>query len=127
VAVMTEEPQAVCIRFADVRLDRLRQSITRRFVHSDELMLAEVRFAAGNDVEAHRHHNEQFTFVLEGALKFRFGDAQVEERVVSAGEVVIIPGNLLHSAVALADTYELDIFTPPRQDWIEGTDDYMRR
>lgn len=114
-------------RWDEVRLDQMREGITRRFVTSDKIMVAQITFPAGAEVPAHRHHNEQVTYMVSGALKFLFGDAQDQEVVLRAGEVVFIPSNLLHSAVALEDTFELDIFSPPREDWIDGSDAYLRK
>jgi quercetin dioxygenase-like cupin family protein len=71
----------------------------------------------------HSHDNEQITYVLEGALKFHIQDREV---VVRAGEVLVIPSQMPHSAEALEDTVDLDIFSPPRQDWLQGTDSYLR-
>lgn len=116
----------VVSRWSDVPLEKMRGGMDRRYVHSDRMMVAQVNFKKGDSVPAHRHENEQFTYVLTGALRFRFGEAQDEEIVVSAGEIVLIPSGLLHSATADADTFELDIFNPPRRDWIEGDDAYMR-
>jgi quercetin dioxygenase-like cupin family protein len=102
-------------------------SITRRFVNSKNSMVSQITFAKGDVVPAHRHPNEQYTYVLTGALKFIFGDDPKEEMIVRADEIVLIPSELLHSAEALEDTFELDIFTPPRADWIDGSDAYLRR
>lgn len=113
-------------RWEDVPLEKMRGQMSRRFVHSDRMMVAQVNFARGDGVPAHRHENEQYTYVVTGALRFLFGEDQDEEVVVSAGEIVLIPSGLLHSASADEDTFELDIFCPPRQDWIEGDDAYMR-
>ena len=110
----------------DLPLQPMRGGITRRFVHTDEMMVAQVNFAAGDSVPAHRHDNEQYTYVISGALRFLFGEQQDEEVVVGPGQIVLIPSGLLHSASADADTFELDIFCPPRQDWIDGDDAYMR-
>lgn len=120
------EEKAVVTRWQDLPLQPMRGAITRRFVHSDRMMVAQVNFASGDSVPAHRHDNEQYTYVLTGALRFRFGERQDEEVVVGAGEIVLIPSGLLHSASADEDTFELDIFCPPRRDWIEGDDAYMR-
>lgn len=122
---MSEE-KAVVSRWDDVRLDKMRGGITRKFVHSDQMMVAQVHFDKGDSVPAHRHDNEQYTYVISGALRFLFGEAQDEEVVVGANEVVLIPSGLLHSASADENTFELDIFCPPRQDWIDGDDAYMR-
>ena len=119
--------QAVVTRWDDLEIQPMRGGITRRFVHSDRMMVGQIRFAKGDGVPAHRHDNEQYTYVLSGAQRFRFGEDQAEEVVVGAGEIVLIPANLLHSASADEDTFELDIFCPPRADWIDGSDAYMRR
>jgi quercetin dioxygenase-like cupin family protein len=100
--------------------------MSRRYVHSDRMMVAQVNFRKGDGVPAHRHDNEQYTYVITGALRFLFGEDQAEEVVVGPGEIVFIPSGLLHSASADEDTFELDIFDPPRQDWIDGDDAYMR-
>ncbi len=123
---MTLASGAKHTRWKDVRLDKMRMSITRKFVHSDKTMLAQINLAKGDIVPPHRHDNEQFTYVITGALKFLFGENQDEEVIVRAEEVVVIPSGLLHSAFALEDTFELDIFSPPRADWIDGSDAYLR-
>lgn len=110
--------------------ERLRGSITRRFVTSDAVMVGEVRFKKGDTVPRHAHPNEQFTHVVEGALKFSFGDPEsgeaIEEIVVRAGEIVVIPSNLPHDVEALDDTLEYDVFNPPRQDWIDPDSGFLR-
>ena len=89
-------------------------------------MLAHVYFDKGIVVPKHSHENEQFAYVLEGALRFRIGDDQSEVVVVRAGEVLHVPSDVPHSAEALEDTLTLDVFVPPRQDWLAGADDYLR-
>ena len=90
-------------------------------------MLAHVYLAKGCVVPKHSHENEQITYILEGALKFWIGEEGTEEIVVSAGEVLHIPPNVPHKAEALADTLDVDIFSPPRADWLAKTDDYLRK
>jgi quercetin dioxygenase-like cupin family protein len=114
-------------RWADVHEDKLIGSIRRRFVHSDGLMVAQITLAKGDVVPAHRHENEQVTYVLKGVLEFTLGDEQDKVIAVAAGEVIFIPGNVLHSARTLDDCFELDIFNPPRADWIDGSDLYLRQ
>jgi quercetin dioxygenase-like cupin family protein len=120
------DPKAVHTCWADVRLERLRGSMERRFITTDNLMLAQIHFKRADVVPRHRHVNEQVTYVVDGVLEFWFGDADEQHIIVRAGEVVSIPSQLSHRAVALEDTFELDIFNPPRQDWIDGTDAYLR-
>ena len=113
-------------RWDDLPAEAMRGSITRRFVTTDKQMVAQVMLKKDDSVPPHRHHNEQLTYVLKGALRFLFNDDQRSEITVRAGEIVVIPSNLLHSAVALEDTFELDVFSPPRADWIDGSDAYLR-
>jgi quercetin dioxygenase-like cupin family protein len=86
-----------------------------------------VYLARGCIVPKHSHENEQLTYILEGALHFWLGDDQTEQLVVRAGEVLHIPSNVPHKAEALEDTLDVDVFSPPRQDWLDKTDDYLRK
>ena len=113
-------------RWSDLPKETLSDEIDRRLVTGDQLMLAHVYLKKGALVPQHHHENEQVTYILEGALHFFLGEDESEEVVVSAGEVLHIPSNLPHKAIALEDTLDLDVFTPPRQDWLDGTDDYLR-
>jgi quercetin dioxygenase-like cupin family protein len=101
--------------------------LDRRLITGDRMMLAHVYLKKGCIVPKHSHENEQITYILEGALKFHLGEDQKEERIVRAGEVLHIPSNVPHMAEALEDTLDVDIFDPPRQDWINKTDSYLRK
>ncbi len=107
-------------------MEELKPGLRRHWVNGKKGMLAQIYFHKGVVVPVHHHENEQFAYVLEGALLFRIGDDQSEVVVVRAGEVLHIPSNVPHSAEALEDTVDLDVFVPPRQDWLAGDDDYLR-
>jgi quercetin dioxygenase-like cupin family protein len=111
--------------FHTIPIEHLNPLLERQFVYGDRAMLARLTLRKGCIVPEHSHENEQITYILEGALKFILGGER--EIIVRAGEVLVIPSNLKHSAEALEDTLDLDIFTPPRQDWISGTDAYLRK
>ena len=113
-------------RWREIHKEHLSDEIDRRLVTGDQLMLAHVYLKKGALVPQHHHENEQMTYILEGSLHFYLGEDEKEEVVVSAGEVLHIPSNLPHKAIALEDTLDVDVFTPPRQDWLDGTDDYLR-
>ena len=114
-------------RWDDMEREHLSEGLGRRLVTGDQVMLAHVYFDEGAEVPRHHHHNEQITYILEGALEFTLGDEGDEEvHTVHAGEALVIPGDLPHSAVALEDTLDVDVFSPPRQDWLDGTDAYLR-
>lgn len=113
-------------RWDDVPKERVTDSISRRLVTGERMMLAHVYLDAGAIVPTHSHENEQLTYILEGALHFWIGEDGEEEVTVRAGEVLHIPSNVPHRAEALEDTLDVDVFSPPRQDWLEGTDSYFR-
>ena len=113
-------------RWDDMPVEDLSPGLGRRLITGDRVMLAHVYLAAGTVVPRHRHHNEQITYILDGALEFTLGDDGEEVHTVRAGEALVIPGDLPHSAVALEDTLDVDVFSPPRQDWLDGSDAYLR-
>lgn len=112
------------IRWQDVELEKLNPLFDRQFLVGQNVMLSRVLMKKGCIVPLHHHVNEQITYILEGALKFWIDDKEI---VVHAGEVLCIPSNMPHKAEALEDTVDLDIFNPPREDWINKTDQYLRR
>jgi quercetin dioxygenase-like cupin family protein len=123
---MTEKATAVLHRWDDLPREELKNDIGRRLITGTNMMIAHVYFKKGGEVPMHSHHNEQITYVLEGALKFLLGPEQDREVIVRSGEVLTIPPHLPHSAVALEDTLDVDIFNPPREDWLDGSDGYLR-
>jgi quercetin dioxygenase-like cupin family protein len=106
-----------------VELETLNPLLQRQFVVGQDIMLARVLLKKGSVVPRHSHVNEQVTYILEGALKFFIDDKEI---VVKAGEVLCIPPHMPHEALALEDTVDLDVFNPPRKDWIEKNDEYLR-
>ena len=123
---MTESPARLW-RWDDMPKERVTEHIHRRLVTGERMMLAHVYLDKDAVVPTHAHDNEQITYVLEGALHFWLGEDGSEEVVVRSGEVLHIPSNLPHKAVALEDTLDVDVFCPPRQDWLDGTDSYFHR
>ena len=114
-------------RWNDMEKERVNDMLERRLITGDRIMLAHVYLKKGCIVPKHSHENEQITYILEGALRFKLGEDQREEIVVSAGDVLHIPSHLPHQAEALEDTLDVDVFSPPRADWLNKTDSYLRR
>ena len=114
-------------RWEEMPREKVSAMLDRRLITGDRMMLAHVYLKQGCVVPKHTHENEQFTYILEGALRFWIGDDEKEEVVVRAGEVLHIPSNLPHKAEALEDTLDVDVFSPPREDWLNKTDSYLRR
>jgi quercetin dioxygenase-like cupin family protein len=120
---MTTKPACKYIPWSSVEHEKLNDLIGREMVVGENLMLARVFLKKGAHVPEHHHHNEQVTYILEGALKFAIDGKEI---VVRAGEVLCIPSNMPHEAWAVEDTLDLDVFNPPREDWLNKTDDYLR-
>lgn len=113
-------------RWDDMPREVLHDKLARRLITGARMMLAHVYLKKGCLVPMHQHENEQLTYVLEGALEFTLGHDRARKVVVGPGEVLHLPSNLPHEAVALEDTLDVDVFSPPRQDWLSGTDAYLR-
>lgn len=114
-------------RWDEMEKEVVTDGIERRIINGDRMMLAHVYLRKGAIVPQHSHENEQLTYILEGALRFWLGEDGREVRDVRAGEVLRIPSNVLHKAEALEETLDVDVFSPPRQDWLDKTDDYFRK
>ncbi|MBV8065580.1 MAG: cupin domain-containing protein [Actinobacteria bacterium] len=114
-------------RWEELPREQLNPLTERRMITGGDLMIAHIYFKKGAVVPKHEHHNEQLTYVLDGWLRFRLGENGEETVDVRSGEVLCIPRNLPHGAEAMEDTLDVDVFNPPRQDWLDGTDAYLRQ
>jgi quercetin dioxygenase-like cupin family protein len=113
-------------RVDDVPREKVTDMLDRRLITGERSMLAHVYLKRGCIVPFHSHENEQISYILSGALRFWLGEDGEQEMVLRAGEVLVIPSHVRHKAEALEDTVDVDIFTPPRRDWLDGSDDYLR-
>jgi unsaturated pyranuronate lyase len=114
-------------RWDDMDKEDVTDLLSRRLITGDRMMLAHVYLKKGCVVPKHSHENEQLTYILEGALRFWIGDDEKDELIVAAGEVLHIPSNVPHKAEAVEDTLDVDVFSPPRQDWLDKSDAYLRQ
>lgn len=110
-------------RWDDIPVEPLNELLGRKMISGDRTMLAHIFLKKGCVVPAHSHDNEQMTYIISGALEFTVNGRTI---VLKTGEVMHIPSNVVHGAVALEDTVDMDIFCPPRQDWLDKTDAYLR-
>src|SRR5258705_732965 len=106
-----------------VPLEVMSDMISRKVISGDKAMVAQVFLAKGAVVPEHHHESEQITYILEGALEFHIGGDVI---VVGKGQVLLIPSNVPHKAIALEDTLDLDIFGPIRHDWLKKDDSYLQ-
>jgi quercetin dioxygenase-like cupin family protein len=107
------------------RKEKVTDTIDRRLVTGERIMLAHVYLEKGSIVPMHQHENEQLTYVLEGGLRFWIESEDAEPIDVTSGQVLTIPSNVPHKAEVLETTLDVDVFSPPRQDWLDGTDTYF--
>jgi len=120
-------PKAAFYRWSDVPHEQVTELLGRRLVTGERIMVAQVELTRGCIVPQHAHVHEQMTVVVDGCLRLKVGDDGAESYDLRAGEVISLPSNVPHAAEALEDTRLLDIFSPPREDWINRTDAYLRR
>jgi quercetin dioxygenase-like cupin family protein len=106
-----------------VKKEVLNERMWRKVISGEKAMMAQIFIAQGGVVPLHHHESEQLSYVMEGALKF---ELEGKEVVVRKGEVLRIPSQVPHSAVAVGDFFGLDVFSPIRLDWLTGKDDYLR-
>jgi quercetin dioxygenase-like cupin family protein len=111
------------LRWADIKEDKLNEKITRKLAVGQNEMIGRLWLAKGAVVPPHKHVSEQITMVVSGAIKLTIGD---KDFTVRAGELLVIPPNVVHSAVALEDSDDIDAFSPLREDWLSGDDAYLK-
>jgi len=112
--------------WSDMPREELNPLLGRRFVAGEHAMLAQIYLAKGCIVPKHSHENEQITWVVEGLMRLKLGEDGEQVVELGPGDVLHIPPHVPHEAEALEDTLDVDVFSPPRSDWIDGTDAYLR-
>lgn len=116
--------QSTHVQWDQVPIEPLNPLLSRQVVVGTNIMVARVLLKKGSVVPLHQHYHEQVAYIESGALQFTLEGKQV---TIRAGECLCIPPNVPHSALALEDTVDIDYFNPPREDWLNKTDDYLRR
>ena len=114
------------INWEDVPEEQVNPSMKRKLVYGDKIMIAKMKFKDGFLVPLHSHENEQITQVTSGTIRFWFGADKEQVVDLHAGDSIVIPGNLPHEALMIGDVEETDTWAPPRQDWLDGTDHYLK-
>jgi len=109
--------------FDKIPMEKMNDKISRRFVYGENVMFVLFDLKKGAVVPEHHHESEQITYIIKGKVKVFSGG---KEFIVSKGEVLLIPSNISHRFEALEDTFDIDVFSPPRKDWLEGSDDYLK-
>jgi quercetin dioxygenase-like cupin family protein len=117
-----DSPPVRLHRWDEIALEKVTEMISRKLITGEREMLAQIYLKRGAVVPMHKHESEQLTYVLQGALRFLIGGQEI---TVREGEVLHIPSWVPHQAEALDDTFEMDIFSPIRHDWLDGSDSYF--
>ena len=115
------------ISWNDVPIEEVTPKMKRQIVHGDRIMIVKMQFADGFLVPLHHHENEQITQVTKGKMRFWLGANKEEVIDLIPGDVLVIPSNVPHEALMIGECEGIDTWTPPRQDWLDGTDDYLRQ
>ena len=121
------QPMVNKIHWDDVPVEQVTPKMQRKLVYGEKVMVAKMKFKDGFRVPLHHHENEQITSVISGTIRFWFGKNKEQMFDVHAGEVVVIPPNVPHEALMIGDVEETDTWAPVRSDWLDGTDDYLRK
>ncbi len=114
------------INWEEIEMETVNDSMCRRIVTGEKMTVAKIYFDDGFVVPLHCHHNEQITQVIKGQMRFVFGQDDPEELLLNPGDVVVIPPNVPHKATCIGEVEEIDMWAPRRDDWLNGTDDYLR-
>ena len=115
------------LNWESVPTEDVNPSMARKIVSGEKLMIAKMKFKDGFLVPLHHHIHEQVTQVVSGQMRFWFGQDKELTMDLFPGDVVVIPSNLPHEALMIGDVEEIDTWSPPRQDWLDKTDDYLRK
>jgi quercetin dioxygenase-like cupin family protein len=107
-----------------MEMEQLNDKLSRQMISGENATISQLVLKKGATVPRHSHTNEQYSWIISGSLKFIFDDREI---LVGAGEILVIPPNVAHGAVALEDTVDVDIFAPRREDWIRKDDSYLRK
>ncbi|GHN01870.1 hypothetical protein WSM22_33590 [Cytophagales bacterium WSM2-2] len=115
------------INWNSIPVEQVNPKMKRRFIHGEKIMIARMEFEDGFEVPWHSHENEQVTEVFEGTLRFWFDNDEKNHIDLNPGDSIIIKGNRPHKALMIGKVVETDTFCPPRQDWLDGSDNYLRK
>jgi len=115
------------MNWESVPSEDVKPSMSRKIVWGEKLMISRIKFKDGFLVPLHHHVHEQVTQVLSCTIRFWFGEKKDQMMDLHPGDVVVIPSNLPHEALMIGEVEEIDTWAPPRQDWLDKTDDYLRK
>ena len=115
------------INWDEIPLETVNPSMKRRIVTGEKMTVARIYFEDGFVVLMHSHENEQITQVIRGRMHFVFGEDRSREMELGPGDVVVIPAHLPHEATMIGEVEEMDMWSPRREDWLDGSDDYLRK
>lgn len=115
------------INWDEVPQEQVNPSMKRQIITGEKMMIARMNFKDGFVVPLHHHVHEQITQVVTGSMRFWFGEKKEQVMDLHAGDVVVIPPNVPHEALMIGEVVEIDSWSPPREDWLDGSDHYLRK
>jgi unsaturated pyranuronate lyase len=102
------------VKLSDISPREIMPGFHGRFVHTDVMTFAYWTIDKDSVLPAHQHPHEQVVNMLEGELEIAAGGVTHRLR---AGDVLVIPGGMVHSGRALTEVKVLDVFNPVREDY----------
>jgi len=105
-------------KLASVPEEEITDKIGRRVVSGKQGTMVHWRIKAGAHAAAHKHPQEQFVWMIKGAMDFRIGK---EKRTMKPGDIAVIPGGVEHEANFPEDSEVIDFFAPMREDFLMGS------
>jgi quercetin dioxygenase-like cupin family protein len=120
------EAKLKSVNWDEVELESVNESMQRRIVTGEKMTVARIYFKDGFIVPLHSHPNEQITQVVKGQMLFVFDGNEAQEMLLNPGDVVVIPANIPHQATCIGEVEEIDMWAPRRDDWLDGSDSYLR-
>ncbi len=122
-----QKPIVMHHHWKSIPAEQVNPQMTRKFIYGDKVMIAKLTFEDGFLVPWHQHENEQISEVFEGTIRFWFDNDETKYLDLKPGESYVIKGNRLHKALMIGHVVATDTFSPPRKDWIDGSDAYLRK
>lgn len=109
--------------WGEIPQEPVNEKLSRKFIHGERVMVAQLFLKKGCLVPEHSHESEQMSLIVAGSLRFNIDG---EEKVIGSNQAVCIPPHVRHAVTALEDTLVYDVFSPIRHDWLAGQDTYLR-
>ena len=105
-------------------IEQVGPLLQRQYLHGTHSTFVKWIAKKGAVVPLHHHCHGQITWITQGQAEVY---SQGKKYILNAGSIMMLPPNVPHEFFFTQDTIDIDIFTPQRQDWIDGTASYYAK